>query len=45
MCDQLIGDIKSAVEELNALAYPTTTRIEMEKNIPLKKRAFNHTGK
>ena len=45
MCDQLINDIKSAVVELNALEYPTTTRIAMEKNIPLKKRAFNHTGK
>lgn len=45
MCDQLIADIKSAVAELNALEYPTTTRIAMEKNIPLKKRAFNHTGK
>ncbi|MCH5239630.1 MAG: glutamate decarboxylase [Muribaculaceae bacterium] len=45
MCDQLIGDIKSSVAELNALEYPTTTRIAMEKNIPLKKRAFNHTGK
>ena len=45
MCDQLINDIKSAVEELNALEYPTTTRIAMEKNVPLKKKAFNHTGK
>ncbi|MCH5241434.1 MAG: glutamate decarboxylase [Muribaculaceae bacterium] len=45
MCDQLINDIKSAVEELNALEYPTTTRIAMEKNIPLKKNRFNHTGK
>ena len=45
MCDQLINDIKSAVEELNALEYPTTTRIAMEKNVPLKKKSFNHTGK
>ncbi|MCH5229919.1 MAG: glutamate decarboxylase [Muribaculaceae bacterium] len=46
MCDQLINDIKSAVEELNALEYPTTTRIAMEKNIPLKNKGrFNHTGK
>ena len=45
MCDQLLNDIKSAVEELNALEYPTTTRIAMEKNIPLKRNKFNHTGK
>ena len=45
MCDQLINDIKDAVAELNALEYPTTTRIAMEKNIPLKRKAFNHTGK
>ena len=45
MCDQLLGDIKSSVAELNALEYPTTSRIAMEKNVPLKKRAFNHTGK
>ena len=45
MCDQLINDIKSAVEDLNALEYPTTTRIAMEKNVPLKRKAFNHTGK
>lgn len=45
MCDQLINDIKSAVEEMNALEYPTPSRIAMEKNIPLKKGTFNHTGK
>ena len=45
MCDQLINDIKSAVEELNALEYPTTTRIAMEKNVPLKRKSFNHNGK
>ena len=45
MCDQLLNDIKSAVDDLNALEYPTTTRIAMEKNVPLKKRVFNHTGK
>ena len=45
MCDQLLGDIKSSIDELNALEYPTTTRIAMEKNVPLKKRVFNHTGK
>ena len=45
MADQLIADIEFAVNELNALQYPTTTRIAMEKNIPLVSRTFNHTGK
>ncbi|MDE5875093.1 MAG: glutamate decarboxylase, partial [Muribaculaceae bacterium] len=45
MCDQLLNDIKSYVAELNQLEYPTPTRIAMEKNIPLPKKSFNHTGK
>lgn len=45
MCDQLLNDIKSAVAELNALEYPTPTRIAMEKNIPLANKKFNHTGR
>lgn len=45
MCDQLINDIKSALTELNALEYPTTTRIAMEKNTPLVNKKFNHTGR
>ena len=45
MCDQLLNDIRSAIDELNALEYPTTTRIAMEKNIPLKRKTFNHSGK
>ena len=45
MCDELLHDIKAAVAELNALEYPTTTRIAMEKNIPLASKSFNHTGK
>ncbi len=45
MADQLIGDIRFALKELNALEYPTPTRIAMEKNIPLTAKSFNHTGK
>ena len=45
MADQLLNDIRFAITELNALEYPTTTRIAMEKNIPLVPKSFNHTGK
>ena len=45
MADQLLNDIRFAVNELNQLEYPTTTRIAMEKNTPLKTKSFNHTGK
>lgn len=45
MADQLLNDIRFAVAELNALEYPTTTRISMEKNVPLVAKTFNHTGK
>ncbi len=45
MADQLIGDIRFALKDLNALEYPTPTRIAMEKNIPLTAKSFNHTGK
>ena len=45
MADQLLNDIRFAVTELNALEYPTTMRIAMEKNTPLVTKTFNHTGK
>ena len=45
MADQLLNDIRFAVTELNALEYPTPTRISMEKNVPLVTKTFNHTGK
>lgn len=45
MCDQLLNDIRSSVAELNALIYPTNTRVAMEKNIPLDTAKFNHTGR
>ena len=45
MADQLLADIDFAVAELDALEYPTTSRIAMEKNTPLVSKSFNHTGK
>lgn len=45
MADQLLDDIGFALAELDKLEYPTTSRIAMEKNIPLTPRRFNHTGK
>lgn len=45
MADQLLADIDFAVNELNALEYPTPTRIAMEKNVPLTTKTFNHTGR
>ena len=45
MADQLLADINFALGELNALEYPTTTRIAMEKNVPLQTKSFNHTGR
>lgn len=44
MADQLLGDIEAAVAELDKLEYPTTSRIAMEKNVPLEVK-FNHTGR
>ena len=47
MADQLLGDMRSSIAELEALEYPTTSRIANEKNIPYApaKAAFNHTGR
>lgn len=45
MADQLLNDIRFAITELNALEYPTPSRIAMEKNVPLAVKTFNHTGK
>lgn len=45
MADQLLNDIRTYVTELEALEYPTPTRIAMEKNIPLRPSVFNHTGR
>ena len=45
MADQLLNDIKRYIGELEQLEYPTPTRIAMEKNVPLKTKSFNHTGR
>lgn len=47
MADQLLGDIRSSVAELEALEYPTTSRIAVEKSVPYQPttKAFNHTGR
>lgn len=45
MADQLLNDIRFAIADLDALEYPTTTRIKMEKSVPLQASAFNHTGR
>lgn len=45
MADMLMGDITSAVCELEKLEYPTVTRIANEKNIPIAPAVFSHTGR
>ena len=45
MADQLLDDIRFALDELNKLEYPTNSRVALEKNIPLTAKRFNHTGK
>ena len=45
MADQLIGDIKDAVCELDKLQYPTPSRISLESNVKIKGTVYTHTGK
>ena len=45
MADQLLGDIRFAIDELNQLEYPTPTRIKMDKDIAIESSKFNHTGR
>ena len=42
--DMLLADIRSCVEELEKLEYPTETRISYEKGEKIKHRIFNHGG-
>lgn len=42
MADMLLGDIRSAVEELNQLAYPTNSKIAQDKNQKIASTIFNH---
>ena len=44
MADMLLGDIKNAIEELEKLEYPTTSRLSIENNIPIKNEIFNHNN-
>ena len=45
MADMLLNDIKTAITELEKLEYPTSTRIAQDKNVKVKTKVFNHTGK
>lgn len=46
MADQLLNDMRNAIKKLEALEYPTTSRIAIEKNVPLDSTPrFNHTGR
>ena len=45
MADMLLNDIKTAITELEKLEYPTSTRIAQDKNVQVKTKVFNHTGK
>ena len=45
MADQLLGDIASAVAELDKLQYPTVSRMSIESNIKVKGTVYTHTGK
>ena len=42
MADMLLGDIKTALDELNKLVYPTVSRLAQQKNAPVQSRIFNH---
>ena len=44
MAVMLIGDIKNAIEELEKLEYPTTSRISIKKNISVEDKMFNHNN-
>ena len=45
MADQLLGDIKNAVAELDKLQYPTPSRLSIESQIKVKGTVYTHTGK
>ena len=40
----LLGDIKNAIDELEKLEYPTTSRISIRKNISVEDKMFNHNN-
>ena len=42
MADQLLTDIRNAVEEFDRLQYPTPSRLKYEQQIKQKGRVFTH---
>ncbi len=44
LTDMLLGDIRNAVKKLEALEYPTTTRINADKGIHPKPKNRTHSG-
>ena len=44
MADMLLGDIRAAIAELEKLAYPTPSRIALERKEKIKSTIFTHTG-
>lgn len=44
MADQLLTDIANAVNELQKLEYPTTSRLATENNVKVRGSVYTHTG-
>lgn len=44
MADMLLADIRNAIEDLEKLEYPTSTRIAQDKNLEIKGSIFTHTS-
>ena len=44
MADMLLGDIKTAILDLEKLQYPTQTRIDHNNKIKIATKIFNHNG-
>ena len=44
MADMLLGDIKTALNALNQLTYPTPSRIAIQKETKVESRIFNHAS-
>ena len=42
MADMLLGDIRSAIDELEKIEYPTTSKLSIEKNQKVESKIFNH---
>jgi glutamate decarboxylase len=44
MADQLLTDIANAVNELQKLEYPTTSRLATDSNLKVHGSVYTHTG-